>query len=155
VSKWTVDTLKEYFEKTLTDLKVLLDERDKVQKEGTVTAFEAADKAVQAALLAAEKAVIKSEIASDKRFEATNEFRKQLADIVSTFIPRNEAEIRFKALESAQQKSETEFANRAGVVSGSDGNQTRLIAIVGSFVGVLILIIASIALVLSVTTGRG
>lgn len=77
ISSWTVDTLKEYTEQRFTDQ----------------------DKAVQAALLAAKEAVIKAEVATEKRFEATNEFRGQLADQTATLLPRSEYDSNHKALE--------------------------------------------------------
>lgn len=44
-----------------------------------------------AALEAADKAIIKSENATEKRFESVNEFRGQLADQASRFMPRAES----------------------------------------------------------------
>jgi len=60
--------------------------------------FEAQEKAVVAAIAAAEKAVLKAEMASEKRFESVNEFRQAYQDIISTMMPRTEAEQRMSAL---------------------------------------------------------
>lgn len=68
-------------------------------KEATAAKFEAAATAVTAALEAAEKAVEKANTASERRFEAVNEFRGQLSDMVNTLIPRTEAETRFKSID--------------------------------------------------------
>lgn len=46
---------------------------------------------VKLALDAADKAVSKSEASMEKRFDAVNEFRGQLADQARTFMPRTEA----------------------------------------------------------------
>lgn len=81
VSGWTVDTLRAHIETQLTDLKILLDERQVAATTG-----------VTAALAAAEKAVLKAEVASDKRFESVNEFREQLRDQALLFMPRTEAQ---------------------------------------------------------------
>jgi hypothetical protein len=70
------------------------------QQVATTTAFAAAEKAVQAALLAAEKAVDKANTASEKRFEAVNEFRGQLSDVMAGMISRVEADARFSALDN-------------------------------------------------------
>ena len=78
-SEWTVETLKAHYDQRFIDQ----------------------DRAVQAALNAAEKAVTKAETASEKRFDAVNEFRAQLADQAQTFIPRAEAELQFANLRSA------------------------------------------------------
>jgi hypothetical protein len=127
VSGWTIDTLKVYFEGQLRDLRVALDERYATQTKATdaafvaqqtamKTAFDAADKAVQAALAAAKEASTKAEVAADKRFEATNEFRAQLSDQARTFMPRLEYETSHKALTDKldtglQQRTDAELRN--------------------------------------------
>jgi hypothetical protein len=58
--------------------------------------FEAQQKAVESALAAADRAVQKAEVASDKRFDSVNEFRNTLSDQTRTLIPRTEAEQQFK-----------------------------------------------------------
>src|SRR4029077_471564 len=52
--------------------------------------FSDQDKAVNAALSAAEKAVGKAEVAAEKRFDAVNEFRSVLNDQQKNFLTRNE-----------------------------------------------------------------
>ena len=109
VSGWTVDTAKEHFQTLLkevkeqfqvqlNDLRDLLQERYDTQTKALDAAFAAADKAVSAALLAAEKAVGKAEAAAERRFEAVNEFREQLNDILSQCISRVEADTRFVSI---------------------------------------------------------
>lgn len=71
------------------------------------TRFDSADRAVQAALLAAKEAVEKANGASEKRFDAVNEFRGQLSDMVNTLIPRKEAESRFSAIEERVSRNQT------------------------------------------------
>lgn len=68
------------------------------QQQAMQTAFTVAEKAVQAALAAADRAVSKAELASDKRFEALNELRQMLNDMVGNLIPRPEATQRFDSL---------------------------------------------------------
>jgi hypothetical protein len=98
-----VDTLREHLQRQVDDMRGLLQERYATQTKALdaaflaqqtamTVAFTAADKAVQAALEAAEKAVGKAEIAAEKRFDSVNEFRAQLADQATTFMPRAEAE---------------------------------------------------------------
>jgi len=113
-SGWSVDTLHAYLDRRLTDqrelhhreiddLRAMLQERYATQTKAVDAAFAsqqlamqtamtAAETAVGKALESAEKAVVKAETAAEKRFEATNEFRGQLADQASTFMPRQEAE---------------------------------------------------------------
>lgn len=60
--------------------------------------FEAQEKAVQAALDSAQRAVSKAEAASEKRFESVNEFRSALGDSARLLMPRSEAEQAFKTM---------------------------------------------------------
>jgi hypothetical protein len=60
--------------------------------------FDAQEKAVNAALTAADRAVNKAEIASEKRFDAVNEFRAALADSARLLMPRAESEQSYKIL---------------------------------------------------------
>lgn len=68
------------------------------QQTAMKTAFDVAEKAVNAALAAADRAVSKAELASDKRFDALNELRQMLNDMVGTLLTRNEAGAKFDAL---------------------------------------------------------
>jgi hypothetical protein len=86
-------------QRQLDDLRILLDERHTAQSMATAAALAAQTRAVDAALLAAEKAVNKAEAASERRFEAVNEFRGQLADQAKTFLPRAEYTVQHQALD--------------------------------------------------------
>jgi hypothetical protein len=66
-SGWTIETLKAHF-----------DELRKSDKQ-----------AIDAALAAAEKAVQKAEMASERRFEGVNEFRQTLSDQAGTFATKD------------------------------------------------------------------
>lgn len=118
VSGWTVDTLKEYVERRFTDQ----------------------DKAVQAALLAAKEAVLKAENATEKRFEATNEFRQQLSDQTNTFIPRNEYDAQHQAL---VDKVAT-LTDRMNQDKGGEISMAKIYAAIGA-VGVVLGIIVMLA----------
>jgi hypothetical protein len=54
---------------------------------------------ISAALAAADRAVQKAEIATEKRFEAVNEFRGALDNQQRTLIPRSEVDVMVKGLE--------------------------------------------------------
>ncbi len=54
--------------------------------------FEDLDAKTTLALAAADKAVTKAEIATEKRFEGVNEFRHTLADQAARLMPREEAQ---------------------------------------------------------------
>lgn len=72
-------------------------QRFEAQTTAVNSALLAAEKAINAALLASEKAVLKAENASEKRFEAVNEFRSSLNDMVAMMMPRTECDTRFTA----------------------------------------------------------
>lgn len=77
--------------------------------------FVAQRQAVDAALAAADRAVLKAEAAAEKRFEGVNEFRGQLADQQRTLMPRSEAEIRLSVLSdrmSAVEKAVLQVSSR-------------------------------------------
>jgi len=87
-------------------LKAVVAERDRQYTQR----FDAADKAVAAALAAqheataaafaaANTAVVKAETANEKRLDSVNEFRAQLKDQAATLSTRAEVTVQFKAME--------------------------------------------------------
>lgn len=103
ISGWTVDTLhshldqrldeqSSHFDRQIESLKSLLQERYDTQTKALDAAFKAQQLAMQTAMEAAERAVAKAETAAEKRFDSVNEFRAQLADQATTFLPRAEGE---------------------------------------------------------------
>ena len=102
--------------------------------------FDAQDKAVNAALAAAERAVTKAEIASEKRFDSVNEFRAALADSARLLMPRSEYEVNHKGLveriDRVSTKLETQDARRFGM------SQSWLILVAGlSFLSTVVVVI--------------
>lgn len=80
-------------------LRDLLDERDRnyaqqfaAAEKNVKIALESASNAVNAAMNATDKAVIKAEGATEKRFDAVNEFRATLADQQTTFARKDTVE---------------------------------------------------------------
>lgn len=61
--------------------------------------FEDLDAKTTLALAAADKAVTKAEIATEKRFEGVNEFRATLADQAARLLPREEAASKFENIQ--------------------------------------------------------
>lgn len=86
--------LKELFESQIANVNTLIDANDKNYNQR----FENVIQATTAALNAADRAVNKAEFASEKRFDAVNEFRATLADQQRNLMPRNEVEILIKGL---------------------------------------------------------
>ncbi len=81
--------------------------------------FEDLDAKTTLALAAADKAVTKAEIATEKRFEGVNEFRSTLADQAARLMPREEAVSKFENLEkdigSLDKEIQTLREQRSGV----------------------------------------
>ena len=78
--RWNVESLKEYMDLALCGV----------------------DKSVNERFDSMEKAVIKAEVAHEKRLESMNEFRGQLMDQSKTFVPRSEFELVAKKLEKIE-----------------------------------------------------
>jgi hypothetical protein len=68
-------------------------------KEYILRIIEERDKLYTERFAAQEKAVLKQEVASEKRFEGINEFRTNLKDQQITFIPRLEYDTKFQGIE--------------------------------------------------------
>jgi multidrug resistance efflux pump len=79
-------------------------------REYVDTRFEAQKEAVTAALAAADRAVNKAELASEKRFNSVNEFRAALNDSARLLMPRAEAEQRMLTIESSIRDLKTSYA---------------------------------------------
>src|SRR6185437_12887450 len=82
----------------LVSLREIVDERDRRYEER----FRAMDEKTMLALAASEKAVTKAEIAQEKRFDNTNEWRAAMQDRDRNQMPRSEIEQRFGAIKSQQ-----------------------------------------------------
>jgi CHASE3 domain sensor protein len=128
MSKWTVDTLKEFTEQRIEDNDVRYEQR-----------FESQEKAVSAALQAAKEAVSKAETAAEKRFDSVNEFRGQLADQARAFMPRAEAELQFDAI--------AEKINNIQGLLGSIGGRSQGIS---AAVGYLVAAVSAFALLVTI-----
>jgi hypothetical protein len=68
-------------------LESMMEERDKRYDQR----FEDSKEAISAALAASKEAVVKAELATEKRFDAVNEFRGALSDAQSRYITKSEA----------------------------------------------------------------
>jgi len=176
-SGWTVDTLQVFVQRQLDDMRATLQERYETQTKAVDAAFlaqqtamqtalTAAERAVATAMLAAEKAVDKAESAAEKRFEAVNEFRGQLNDIVTTLISRAEAETRITALseklDAESERTQTriteldssllvrlrEMQSRLDLTQGQSTGMDKLW---GYLVGAVLAVGAAITVVLALT----
>ena len=145
------------------DLRSLLDERYATQTKALDAAFKAAEQAVAVALANAEKATVKAEDASEKRFEGVNEFRKALSDQTSTFIPRAEYDTAHASLAdrvtanadrlAALELRLTSRLDRGeGSEAGAAGLRSERRLDTGQAVAIVVALVVTIGLVVSVIT---
>lgn len=99
--------------------------------------FEAQSSAIAAALLAAEKAVSKAESASERRFEAVNEFRQTLSDQAATFMVRAE----FEAFRESYAERLTGLMARIDKAEGRSSGAGALWGYLAGAIGVLVAIV--------------
>lgn len=108
----------------------------------------------KAALDAADKAITKQEAATEKRFESVNEFRAQLADQATKFMPRLEAEQRIgqtseklSSFESRHNQDMRAISSRLdltqGRSTGLDKAWAYIVAAVGVVGGIIAIVIAT------------
>lgn len=158
---WTLDTLYEHLQRQLNDLAHMLDERRLYQ-----------ERAVETALSAAKEAVSKAEVATEKRFDAVNEFRGQMADQAAMFLPREEYKTAHEALiEKMSTANETRvreiteldkrlttalhtLSSRLDLNQGQDTGQAaglqRVMSVRGQLIATAGVIIAALAIVTSI-----
>lgn len=82
VEGWTLDTLKEHLESRIVST----------------------EKSVTIAMAAADKAVTKAEVATEKRFDGVNEFRNAMKDQQGTFADKTQTDFRLASIEGRLEK---------------------------------------------------
>jgi hypothetical protein len=106
--------------------------------------FTAMDEKTGLALTSSEKAVAKAETATEKRFDAVNEFRGQLKDQAATLLPRAEADAKFNSIDKDMEELKKTIALSQGRSSGFTASW-------GIAISVALLAIALIGLILRTT----
>ena len=159
---WTIDSLKAHIDDLLDQRDArhaeqaacILRQMDRVGKESHDRVLQVREE-TRAALESAEKAITKAETATEKRFDAVNEFREQLRDQSSTFMPRVEAEQRIaqlaEKLDGIEARMNSGFASlgsRLDLASGAGQgyrNLTGLVFGAASFVSALVAIVYAVS----------
>lgn len=98
---------------------------------------------VEQRFVAQEKAVTTANEASEKRFDAVNEFRAQLGDQVRTFLPRTEYDARHETLENRVSELTDRLNRSDGQSKGQEitiGKIYAGLAAVGGVVTVVVLL---------------
>ena len=157
------ENLQQQLDQRMAALQVLLDQRYAAQTRAFEVARDTALDSVRAALASAETAVAKAEIATEKRFESVNEFRASLADQTSSFMTRDEVNVRIQSLTTTTSRNaeliaalelrltsrlDTLSASRAGASEAVSERRLSQNAVVSLAVAVILVI----GLVVSVLT---
>ena len=109
-----------------------------------VVRIEAREAAAFAMQAAQEKAINKAETASEKRFDAVNEFRASLNDIITRLMPRAEAINRFDLIERQIENMTARLNLSEGAGAGIRSGWAILVGLIG-VVGVGVAIFATVA----------
>jgi phosphopantetheinyl transferase (holo-ACP synthase) len=134
-----IDTLSVEIDQLRSEMMKIMDERDQrygqrfqAQQEAVNAALQAAKEAVANALSAAKEAVLKAEISVEKRFEGVNEFRQTLTDQALTFLNKDAAEQRFKALEELERANAARIDAINNRAEGGNDLWVILLGVVGA-----------------------
>jgi hypothetical protein len=112
-----VDGIRILMLEKATHLLQVMDERN-VRYEQRFTAM---DEKTSLALTSSEKAVTKAETATEKRFDAVNEFRGSLKDQADTLYPRTEAETKFRSYDEKLDDMKKEISSLREYKSENQG----------------------------------
>jgi hypothetical protein len=143
--------LKELMQTKFESTGKIADERDRRYEER----FRAMDEKTSLALTASEKAVSKAETATEKRFDAVNEFRGSLSDQTATLLPRAEAEARFKALDAKNEDLKNEVSGLRESRSSGEGKEKAGQHSIATIFSVLATLIALATLMAFIMKGSG
>jgi len=129
-------------------IKNVMDERDTRYEQR----FKAMDEKTGLALTSSKEAVTKAEIATEKRFDSVNEFRKTLADQASGFMPRQEYVSNHQSLvdkiEAIKESFNKEITGLRESRSQSEGRSSGFSASWGIAISISLLAMALIGLLL-------
>lgn len=132
-SGWTVDTLRAMFEARIAEM----------------------DRRYEQRFAAQEEAIHKSETATERRFESVNEFRAQLADQASRFMPRSESLQRHEQNAEKVQALEARHAADVSVINSrldmAAGKSSGLDKGWALLTGVVVVVGAIVATIVAVT----
>jgi hypothetical protein len=153
VSGWTVDTLRAFFVCLLAERDLRYEQRLQAMEAATAARFadllathalahSAQQQAVIAALTSADRAITKSEIATEKRFDAVNERETILGDQAAQLMPRAEADARLAAIAEKTDQNSKRIDRNEGRSGGLHAGWGYLIGVVGLIGGLLTILLA-------------
>jgi len=147
------DTIKAVYDGYLRNMQTELDRRFAESRVAAETALTAQKSAVDAALVAAEKAVLKAEELASQRAEQQNEWRQTVDDITALKMPRAETETLVKVTSDRHGQAiealtvqVADLTARMNQAVGSKGNSAQMsawmFAALGALVGIAGIVIA-------------
>ena len=146
VGGWTIDTVLQHVLALVSAEATRVDQLFQARDAAVDRLFISQREAVNLALTAADRAVTKAEIASEKRFEGVNEFRAQLGDQQRTLMPRAEAESRINELNAKVGVLERFRTEQLGKGVGSKEGWGMAVGFVALVLTVLMIV--SVALII-------
>jgi len=93
-------------------------------------------------LAASEKAIIKAETATERRFDGVNEFRQTLTDQAAQFLTRDVFDVEMKTLRERQQEMTNQLSTSAGKGAGLHMGWLILAAAVPMIASVIAVVLA-------------
>jgi chromosome segregation ATPase len=150
-----LDGTREFLLSKIESLSTVIDERDHRYEDR----FKAMDEKTGLALTSSKEAVAKAETATEKRFDAVNEFRGTLSDQAANLLPRAEAGAKFSSYDEKFDDMKKEIASlresRSTVTGEKMAAQTQQVqhnwsmGVVLSFtIGVIGTLLAATALIM-------
>lgn len=119
-------------------LRQLMDERDVRYQQR----FDAQNKAIDSALVSADRAVTKAEVATEKRFESMNEIRGAMDDAAKNYISRVEVEAWREQSRENVTKLDSRITTIEGLSTGREKGKLDYNALIMMAIGVTALIVA-------------
>lgn len=147
------DRLREHISNQVQQIRAALESAEKLEverMEQVKVATEYVKREAAASQDAGQKAIEKAETATEKRFEAVNEFREQLNDQAGRFLPRETFESVIEGLTVWRQSVDTRLDNQAGREQREASFQPVALAIAASVVTVVVTVVV---IVVNVLTG--
>lgn len=120
------------------------------QRHETKMMMDASDKAIKAAFESSNTAILKAEAATERRFDSVNEFRAQLNDQATRFMPREVADATFKELRGQLAVQQSRLDASGGRTEGVRMSSGALVAAVGVFVSIIV----AVNILVPILTGR-
>ena len=117
-------------------LKQLVNQRFDDQDKAVSAALAAVAASSAAAVASSKEAVTKADAATEKRFDAVNEFRNTLKDQQTLFIQRIEADQRFSQITERVASLQARLDKAEGSGSGASALWQYIIAAIGVALGV-------------------